>query len=141
MRTWSKVWEYPWLWFNGLSQLDWRGRRIVDLGSEISPMPWLLAKLGAEVLLVEADGQWIERWERVRRALGVPVRWSIVGDERIKAPDGWADAVISFSVIERVIRKTSAAVSPPRTADQRAWLTSKPCTSTNGTMRIAGIGG
>jgi len=39
MTTWSKIWEYPWLWFNALASIDWRGKRVVDLGSEISPVP------------------------------------------------------------------------------------------------------
>ena len=100
MTTWSKVWEYPWIWFHALSHIDWRGKRVVDLGSEISPMPWRLATLGAEVLLVETDPQWIDGWQQANEALGVAVRWSIVDSERIEAPDGWADCMTSFSVIE-----------------------------------------
>lgn len=100
MTTWSKVWEYPWLWFNALGRIDWRGKRVIDLGSELSPMPWKLATLGAEVLLVETDDRWIPVWERAREALGLDVRWAITGSERIDAPTGWADTIVSFSVIE-----------------------------------------
>ncbi|HSU68607.1 MAG TPA: polysaccharide pyruvyl transferase family protein, partial [Tepidisphaeraceae bacterium] len=35
--SWSKIWEYPWLWHAALSGTDWAGKRVVDLGSEISP--------------------------------------------------------------------------------------------------------
>ncbi|MFG0283435.1 MAG: sulfotransferase [Phycisphaerales bacterium JB039] len=108
MTSWSKIWEYPWIWFHALAHTDWRGKRVVDLGSEISPMPWKLATLGAEVLLVETDPQWVEIWERTRAALGVNVRWSIVESERIEAPDGWADCLTSFSVIEHQPDKRKA---------------------------------
>ena len=97
---WSKVWEYPWLWFHGLSQRDWSGQRLVDLGSEISPMPWFLATLGARVTLIETDPQWIPRWEALRRQLDVDVEWHIVDSERLPLADAQADALTSFSVIE-----------------------------------------
>src|SRR5437868_4531276 len=56
MRTykdWSKVWEYPWLWLNGIHNLPWWKLNVLDLGSELSPMPWFLASLGARVRLIE----------------------------------------------------------------------------------------
>ena len=97
---WSKVWEYPWLWFQSLSQGNWSGRRLVDLGSEISPMPWFLASLGARVTLIETDPQWVPRWEALRARLGVDVDWHLVDSERLPLADAEADALTSFSVIE-----------------------------------------
>ena len=97
---WSKVWEYPWLWRHALGRLDWPGRRLVDLGSEISPMPWFLATLGARVTLIETDAQWVPRWQALRERLGVDVDWHVVDSERLPLGDAEADALTSFSVIE-----------------------------------------
>lgn len=106
--NWSKVWEYPWLWYNALEHQDWRGKRLVDLGSEISPMPWFLAAAGAAVTLIETDPQWIPVWENLRQAMKVEVDWRIVTDERIPLPDKSVDAVTSFSVIEHQPDKRTA---------------------------------
>lgn len=96
----SKIWEYPWLWFNGLSQINWNEQRVVDLGSELSPMPWFLATLGAEVTLIETDPQWIPLWEELRTKLDVNVNWHIVATEILPLQDQSIDLVTSFSVIE-----------------------------------------
>ena len=97
---WSKVWEYPWLWTHVLGEIDWHGQRLVDLGSEISPMPWFLAARGARVTLIETDPQWIPRWEALRAKLEVDVDWHIVDSERLPLSTAEADVVTSFSVIE-----------------------------------------
>src|SRR4051812_6206024 len=46
---WSKVWEYPWLYQHGLASINWSSSHLVDFGSEISPLPWMLASRGAHV--------------------------------------------------------------------------------------------
>lgn len=106
--NWSKHWEYPWLWFAALERLAWRRCRVVDLGSELSPMPWLLALLGARVTLIERDGRWVPTWSRLRGQLRVAVDWHIVDDDRIPLPAGSADVVTSFSVIEHQHDKAAA---------------------------------
>jgi len=98
--NWSKIWEYPWLWFNGLECIDWANARLLDLGSELSPMAWFLASLGARVTLVEADDQWVSAWEDVRKNTGLSVDWQITHDEHLPFPDKSFDVVTSFSVIE-----------------------------------------
>ena len=105
---WSKVWEYPWLWTHALEAARWPGRRLVDLGSEISPLPWFLATLGARVTLIETDAQWIPRWEALRARLKVDVDWHIVDSERLPIPDAEADVLTSFSVIEHQPDKRAA---------------------------------
>ena len=97
---WSKVWEFPWLWTNALCDIRWPGQRLVDLGSEILPMPWFLATLGARVTLIETDPQWVPRWEALRARLGVDVDWHLVDSERLPVADAEADVLTSFSVIE-----------------------------------------
>jgi SAM-dependent methyltransferase len=98
--NWSKIWEYPWLWFNGLSSRLTPGARLIDIGSEISPLPWLFALVGVRVTLIERDAQWVPTWERLNRQLGVDVDWCVVSDERLPILDATADIVTSFSVIE-----------------------------------------
>ena len=97
---WSKVWEYPWLWFNGLRSLDWSQIKMLDLGSELSPMPWFLASLGAKVTLVERDSQWLPTWEHLAKETGLKVDWRIVNDDRLPFPARSFDVVTSFSVVE-----------------------------------------
>ena len=98
--NWSKIWEYPWLWFNGLECVDWANVRLLDLGSELSPMAWFLASLGAKVTLIEADDQWFHSWEEVRKNTGLSVDWKITHDEHLPFPNKSFDVVTSFSVIE-----------------------------------------
>jgi len=107
--NWSKVWEYPWLFTHGLDQIDWRGKRVLDFGSEISPIPWMLASLGANVTLIEADSQWIPRWEKLRAELSVNINWQIVSGEALPIADATIDVVTSFSVIEHQPDKIKAA--------------------------------
>jgi len=107
--NWSKVWEYPWLHYHGLDRIDWRGQRVLDFGSEISPMPWLLASQGAEVTLIETDSQWTPRWEKLRAELRVNVQWKLVSGETLPIADASIDIVTSFSVIEHQPDKVKAA--------------------------------
>jgi Methyltransferase domain len=119
---WSKVWEYPWLHEHGLGAIDWRGKHLVDFGSEISPMPWLLALRGARVTLIETDPQWIPRWEALRTKLGVDVAWHMVSSEILPVADASADAVTSFSVIEHQPDKALAVAEIARVLRAEAPL-------------------
>lgn len=98
--NWSKVWEYPWLWFHGLSSIDWPNMRVLDFGSELSPMPWFFASLGAHVTIVETAAQWIPAWEQIKLDTGLGVKWKILPDEQLPFTDQTFDVVTSFSVIE-----------------------------------------
>jgi SAM-dependent methyltransferase len=100
LTNWSKVWEYPWLYHHGMSEINWKGKQLLDFGSEISPMPWWLATRGARVTLIETDRQWLPVWETLRRKLGVDVSWHFVDSDRLPVVDLSVDAVTSFSVIE-----------------------------------------
>ncbi|MGN6369115.1 MAG: class I SAM-dependent methyltransferase [Phycisphaerae bacterium] len=99
MTNWSKAWEYPWIWLNGLRTLS-AGQTLVDLGSELSPVPWFLATRGIKCILIEADPQFEPLWESLRSKLGVDVEWRFVNSEVLPLPDASADALTSFSVIE-----------------------------------------
>jgi 2-polyprenyl-3-methyl-5-hydroxy-6-metoxy-1,4-benzoquinol methylase len=108
MMNWSKVWEYPWLWFNGLISENYKTTHICDLGSELSSMPWYMASLGAHVVLVENDNQYIQTWESIKKSTDWSVDWRIVNGEKLPFADKSFDIVTSFSVIEHLPNKTMA---------------------------------
>jgi SAM-dependent methyltransferase len=82
--------------------------KLLDLGSELSPVPWFLGTLGATVTLVERDSQWLPTWEYLARKAGFKPEWQIVEDERLPFSDGFFDVVTSFSVIEHQQHKPLA---------------------------------
>lgn len=96
----KECWSYPWLWFNAITGRDWNKLSVLDLGSEISPMPWFLASVGARVTLIECDPQWIQKWESLKKSSGLDVDWRIVKDEVLPFEENSFDIVTSFSVIE-----------------------------------------
>jgi SAM-dependent methyltransferase len=100
VENWSKLWEYPWLWHHGLSAIDWKDCRVLDIGSELSAFPWWLATLGARVTLVETRPEFVSRWAPVARALAAEVDWAIVDDGSLPFPSHTFDVVTSVSVIE-----------------------------------------
>lgn len=116
--NWSKIWEYPWLWFHGLSHVDWKDSSLLDIGSELSPMPWFLASLGANVTLVETDRKWVPQWEGICDATGLDVTWQIVPGEELPFESEWFDVVTSFSAIDhqnersRAVKEMSRVLKP-----------------------------
>ncbi|HTT56964.1 MAG TPA: class I SAM-dependent methyltransferase, partial [Opitutaceae bacterium] len=110
------------LWYHGMETLDAAGLRVVDIGSELSPLPWLLALRGAHVTLIETDPQWVPVWEKTRLILGVKVDWHIIASEALPLPNAYADAVTSLSVIEHIADKTRAVSEMVRILKPQAPL-------------------
>jgi polysaccharide pyruvyl transferase WcaK-like protein/SAM-dependent methyltransferase len=104
---WSKIWEYPWAW-TYLHHLPFPDMRILDIGSEISPMPWFFASLGAEVSIVERDDSYRAKWLELRAKQDYRVRWEIVSSAMLPLPDEAFDLVTSFSVLEHIVDKETA---------------------------------
>ncbi len=105
--NWSKVWEYPWAW-NHLSQLDFPGLKILDIGSELSPMPWFFASLGAEVWMVETEGAHLPKWQELKDRQGFAVHWDLISGPRLPMAAQTFDLITSFSVIEHITDKQAA---------------------------------
>ena len=106
--NWAKIWEYPRLWYQGLDQLNWKGLHLLDIGSEQSPWPWLLALKGARVTLIETKSNWVEQWEAVRQKLEVNVDWIITESSQLPIESASIDTVTSLSVIEHQENKETA---------------------------------
>ncbi|MFI4881289.1 MAG: sulfotransferase, partial [Phycisphaerales bacterium JB064] len=106
--SWSKIWEYPWLWLHAIESMPLAGLRIVDMGSELSPMPWWLATMGARVTLIETTRGMEGLWAKLRDKLDVRVDWAFTDDETIPLPDNDAHLVTSLSVIEHQPNKKRA---------------------------------
>lgn len=68
--NWSKIWEYPWI-ETRIAELIRPAARILDIGSEISPMPWRWALRGARVMMVETNGEHVEQWTALRERLSL----------------------------------------------------------------------
>ena len=106
--NWSKVWEYPWIWDRGLKCLDWKGLRVLDIGSEQSPWPWFLALKGAHVVIVERAADWVEQWEAIRQKLDVSVHWQLIDSCELPMTSEYFDVVTSLSVLEHQADKELA---------------------------------
>jgi polysaccharide pyruvyl transferase WcaK-like protein/2-polyprenyl-3-methyl-5-hydroxy-6-metoxy-1,4-benzoquinol methylase len=105
--NWSKIWEYPWVWLR-LAGLNFRKAGILDIGSEISPMPWFFASLGAHVTMVETDAEHIPKWQDLRKKHAFDIRWDIVSGSELPYPEATFDLVTSFSVLEHIPDKDAA---------------------------------
>lgn len=106
--NWSKVWEYPWLWLGKLDGVDWAGAHLIDLGSALSPLPWVCAMLGAKVTMIETRDRFVPIWANLRDRLRLDVDWRMVDSESIPLPDASVDVVTSFSVVEHQADKQRA---------------------------------
>jgi len=106
--SWSKIWEYPALWQRGLATMPWAQTRLVDIGSELSALPWWLATQGARVTLIERSPNFTGHWEYLRKRLGVAVDWHIVDTADLPLPPRSVDVVTSLSVLEHQPDKVRA---------------------------------
>lgn len=105
-RGWSKCWEYPWIWQHGLR--DQLGYDLLDIGSELSPMPWFM-EIARNITMVEHESV-RATVEPAWRRLGTeyPINWMFTSDEHLPFQDESFDIVTSFSVIEHQPNKELA---------------------------------
>ncbi len=105
--NWSKIWEYPWTW-QYLSGLTFPHLRILDIGSEICPMPWFFTSLGAHVSMIETEKAHATKWRELKEKNGFDIRWDIVSGPLLPLPDDTFDVVTSYSVLEHIPDKDTA---------------------------------
>lgn len=104
---WSKMWEYPWTW-QYLGGLIHPCLRVLDIGSEICPMPWFFASLGAQVSMIETEGAYIAKWRDLKEKNSFNIRWDIVSGPQLPLPGNTFDLVTSYSVLEHIPDKDTA---------------------------------
>jgi SAM-dependent methyltransferase len=105
-KSYSRVWEYPWLWF----QLDNspRSLRVLDIGSERSAYPWLLAVKGFDVTVSDVTSSYWGLWRTAQRSLGVKPELKILDTQALALPTASFDVYQSVSILEHVPDKAKA---------------------------------
>src|SRR5260370_17577114 len=79
--TYSRIWEYPWLWFH-LKDLP-RNARVLDIGSERSPFPWYLRTQGFDVIVSDVTVEHWELWKEASRRIGASPRLTILDSREL----------------------------------------------------------
>jgi 2-polyprenyl-3-methyl-5-hydroxy-6-metoxy-1,4-benzoquinol methylase len=105
-KTYSRVWEYPWLWFQ--VENSPRSLRVLDIGSERSPYPWLLAEKGFDVTVSDVTSSYWGLWRSAQRNLGVKPNLKILDTQGLALDTGSFDVYQSVSILEHVPDKAKA---------------------------------
>ena len=111
--TYSRIWEYPWVWLQ-LESIKARGLRLLDIGSERSPLPWFLASRGFNVIVSDITANYWRVWQRASRQLKVAVGKRILDAQSLDLPTASVDIYLSVSVIEHVPNKARAIAEAAR---------------------------
>jgi ADP-heptose:LPS heptosyltransferase/SAM-dependent methyltransferase len=111
--SYSRIWEYPWLW-SKLESLKGQGLRVLDLGSERSPIQWFLATQGFKVIVSDISAQHWRVWRRANKKLGLSLRRRIIDAQNVDLPAASVDIYLSVSVIEHVEDKVKAMMEAAR---------------------------
>lgn len=113
--TYSRVWEYPWLW-QVLEPFRDQGLRIVDIGSELSAFPWFLAEQGFDVIVSDHSPRYVAAWQRAAETCRASVARRILDAQELDLETASVDVVLSVSVIEHVPNKRRALAEAVRVA-------------------------
>jgi SAM-dependent methyltransferase len=105
-KTYSRVWEYPWFWFQ--LENSPRSLRVLDIGSEKSPYPWLLAEKGFDVTISDVTSGYWGLWRSAQRRLGVKADLKILDTQALAIPTASFDVYQSVSILEHVPDKAKA---------------------------------
>jgi SAM-dependent methyltransferase len=105
-KTYSRVWEYPWLWFQLEDSV--RSLRILDIGSERSAYPWLLAEKGFDVTVSDVTSSYWGLWRSAQRSLSVKPDLKILDTQALALPTASFDVYQSVSILEHVPDKAKA---------------------------------
>jgi len=105
--TYSRIWEYPWLW-SRLKSLKDKKLRVLDIGSEKSPFPWFLACKGFDVIVSDLTPNYWGIWQYANRQIKRSVDKYVLDAQNLDLPTGSIDVYLSVSVIEHVVNKEKA---------------------------------
>lgn len=104
--TYSRIWEYPWIWFR-LRDFP-RSTRILDVGSERSPFPWYLRMQGFDVIVSDVTEEHWDLWKEASRRIGVSPRLRILDSQDLALATASVDVYESVSILEHVPNKQAA---------------------------------
>lgn len=108
LHTWSRLWEYPYVWHHATAWLQAAGSstaNLADVGSGVTFFPFALARAGYSVLAIDNDPITETDLLAARSAVQVdPERLSfLLGDARqIPLDDETLDAAVCVSVMEHI---------------------------------------
>ncbi len=105
--TYSRLWEYPWLW-RQLEPLSGQHLRLLDVGSEESPFPWFLASKGFRVVVSDLTPTYWRLWSNAKRQTRARVTCQLQDAQAMDVPTASVDIYLSVSVIEHVPDKRRA---------------------------------
>jgi SAM-dependent methyltransferase len=111
-QTYSRIWEYPWLWFqleNAPTTLS-----VLDVGSERSAFPWLLASKGFDVTVSDVTAKYWDLWKSAQQSLDVKPRLRILDTQDLSLPTSTVDVYQSVSILEHVADKAKALAEAAR---------------------------
>jgi SAM-dependent methyltransferase len=106
-RSYSRIWEYPWLWFR-IQELAKKDLHILDTGSERSPFPWYLATQGFNVTVSDVTEEYWDVWKNASRRLGVAPRMRILDSQDLDLRTESMDVYESISILEHIPDKAKA---------------------------------
>lgn len=108
LHTWSRVWEYPYVFFHiekCIKERPGRPLKVADIGSGVTFFPFALARLGCDVTCVDIDPVCAVDIPRAAGCFPVdPGKISAVltTSEGLSLPDGSQDIVYCISVLEHI---------------------------------------
>jgi len=105
--TYSRLWEYPWLWFQ-LEFLRAEHPTVLDVGTEESPFPWFLAAHGFNVIVSDVTDKYWAAWRHASKRLKLPVKKRVLDTQALNVATASLDIYLSVSVLEHVPRKSQA---------------------------------
>lgn len=125
LRTWSRAWEYPYVWHHLLGylrQLKSERPVVADIGSGVTFFPFgLAAEAAAEVLCADIDPVCAVDIPRAAESVGTgngAVAFRMVEGDALPYADGELDAAYCVSVLEHIptfeltVRETARSLKP-----------------------------
>jgi len=103
----SRIWECPWL-YRQISRFDPIKTKLLDVGTELSPLPWYLASEKYTVTVGDIRNNFWNDWLKAYEHIDGKVDMRNLNAENINISTASQDIYLSVSVIEHVGDKKTA---------------------------------
>jgi len=111
--TYSRIWELPWIWLQ-LKHMEQSGLKVLGIGTQNSPMPWLLASKGFNVIVSDITPTYWRYWQRASRQLYKSCKRMLLDAQNLNVETANVDIYLSVSVIEHIKNKEKAIAEAAR---------------------------